>query len=148
MLLVQSSHVADGRYLQLSPNYLKDEPETKLLNLRDWLLPHRRYRFRLYANPTVSREGKRYGLTSESEQLAWLKRQGGRHGFELESAVVLVSDFLKARKRDVDISLQRACYEGILTAVDINLLSAAVEAGIGPGKAFGLGLLSLAEIKH
>ncbi|HWK60821.1 MAG TPA: type I-E CRISPR-associated protein Cas6/Cse3/CasE [Eoetvoesiella sp.] len=148
VLLVQSSHTADWQFLQVEPNYLKLLPETKMLDLGDWMQPLRRYRFRLFANPTVSRDGKRYGLASEVDQLAWLSRQGERHGFELESAVVMASDMLKTHKRDIGISLQRACYEGVLAAADITRLAAAVEGGIGPGKAFGFGLLSLAEIRH
>ena len=34
------------------------------------------WRFRLRANPTVKRQKKRHGLTSEDEQRAWLQRKG------------------------------------------------------------------------
>ena len=47
-------------------------------------------RFRLRANPTVTRAGKRHGLTSQGAQLAWLQRQGERGGFQLVSCGVSV----------------------------------------------------------
>jgi len=146
VVLVQSSYAADWQYLQSSSNYLVGEPKTKTLILSDWIQSWRRYRFRLFANPTVSRERRRYGLATEPEQLAWLNRQGKRHGFELETAIVTTSDILRTQKRDIGICLQRACYEGVLNVVDTALLATAVETGIGPGKAFGFGLLSLAGI--
>lgn len=146
VVLVQSSQAADWIPLQALPHYLKSSPETKTWVLKDWLLLQQRYRFRLLANPTVTRQGKRYGLASEEAQLAWLVRHGQRQGFDIESAIVTASDILKARKDSHIISLQRVCYEGILTATDTALLKTAVAAGIGPGKAFGCGLLSLARL--
>lgn len=146
VVLVQSSQAADWSHLQALPHYLKSEPETKTFALQDWLLPQRQYRFRLLANPTVTRQGKRYGLASEEAQQAWLLRHGQRQGFDIETIIVTACDVLKARKDDHVISLQRACYEGILTVTNTGLLETAVKAGIGPGKAFGCGLLSLARL--
>ena len=45
------------------------------------------YAFRLHANPTVKRQGKRFGLVHEEEQIAWLRRKGERGGFTLLHAV-------------------------------------------------------------
>jgi CRISPR system Cascade subunit CasE len=145
VVLVQSSHVADWTHFQVLPNYLRKSPETKKFFLQEWLLPEQQYRFRLFANPTVTRAGKRYGLISENAQLAWLAKQGQRQGFNIKSAVVTACDMLKIRKGETSISVQRTCYEGILTAADIALLETAIKVGIGPGKAFGCGLLSLAR---
>lgn len=145
-VLVQSGHVADWDKLQALPNYLKASPETKTLSPEQLFPAGQRCRFRLFANPTVTRAGKRLGLVGDDAQLAWLHRQGKSHGFELEAAVVTGSDILKPRKEDAVLSLQRACYEGILQVTDAERLKAALAAGIGPGKAFGCGLLSLARI--
>ncbi|KKW67379.1 CRISPR-associated protein Cse3 [Lampropedia cohaerens] len=146
VLLVQSSEAADWSHLKAVPNYLKREPEEKAFTLHAWLLPQQRYRFRLLANPTVARERKRYGIASQEAQLEWLSKQGQRQGFSIESAVVIASDVLKARKQTHVISLQRACYEGNLVATDVASFANAIQNGIGPGKAFGCGLLSLARL--
>jgi len=108
------------------------------------------YRFRLVANPTVSREGRRIGLVGEVEQIAWLKRQGDRNGFDLGSAVFVTSDYIKSRKRKTGalMSLRRVHYEGMLQVHNAVLLRAALLAGIGPGKALGCGLLSIAPVLH
>lgn len=145
-VLVQSAHAADWSALEGLVGYLKRPAETKLVQLEHLLQREGRYRFRLFANPTVTRDGKRYGLVAEDSQLAWLTRQGERLGFRVDSALVTASDVLKSRKGEARISLQRVCYEGILQVLDVDSLAGALSAGIGPGKAFGCGLLSLARV--
>ena len=145
VVLVQSAQAGDWSALQVLPNYLQREIESKPLDLQAWVEGGARYRFRLLANPTVTRQGKRYGLVGEQEQLAWLNRQGERHGFVVEAALVTASDVLASRKGDSRISLQRVCFEGRLQVHELATFSRALEQGIGPGKAFGCGLLSVAR---
>jgi CRISPR system Cascade subunit CasE len=97
------------------------------------------------ANPTVSRGGKRLGLVGDTAQLAWLDRQGERAGFGVETALVTGSDSVQARKGNMRVTLLRVCFEGVLVVKDAAALAAAISAGIGHGKAFGCGLLSLAR---
>ncbi|MBH3338061.1 type I-E CRISPR-associated protein Cas6/Cse3/CasE [Pseudomonas mendocina] len=143
VVLVQSAQVADWSVLQGLPNYLQRDVECKPLELQSWIEGGSCYRFRLLANPTVTRQGKRYGLVGEQEQLAWLGRQGERHGFAVEAALVTASDVLASRKGEGRISLQRVCFEGRLQVRELTAFSRALEQGIGPGKAFGCGLLSV-----
>lgn len=147
VLLVQSAHSADWSCLQTLPGYLQHGqlPETKSVDVDQLLHSGDRYRFRLLANPTVTREGKRYGLVGEDAQLAWLKRQGERHGFAIEAALVTSSNLAGGRKGQARMSLLCVCFDGVLQLANRDLLSRALEAGIGPGKAFGCGLLSLAR---
>ncbi|PAT44043.1 type I-E CRISPR-associated protein Cas6/Cse3/CasE [Lysobacteraceae bacterium NML75-0749] len=146
VVLVQSEHSADWSLLQALPRYLKAPPASKALSPERLFPAGQRCRFRLFANPTVTRAGKRIGLVGDDAQLAWLQRQGQSHGFALEAAIVTHSEVLKPRKQAAVLSLQRACYEGVLQVTDADRLKAALVAGIGPGKAFGCGLLSLARI--
>jgi len=145
VVLVQAAVEADWSALQALPNYLQRPVESKRLALEEWVEGGGSYRFRLLANPTVTRQGKRYGLTGESEQLAWLNRQGERLGFSVESALVTASDVLLGRKDEGRISVQRACFEGLLQVRSLDAFSRALTAGIGPAKAFGCGLLSVAR---
>ena len=144
-VLVQSLEPANWSVLEQLPYYLKRAPETKRVDLVNLLQPQVRYRFRLHANPTVARNRKRFGLSSETAQLDWLIRQGLRFGFEVEAALVTSSDVLSGHKGGTAISLHRACFEGVLRIVDVQALSGALQGGIGPGKAFGCGLLSIAR---
>ncbi|MNF31839.1 CRISPR-associated endoribonuclease Cse3 [compost metagenome] len=145
MVLVQAAAEADWSALQALPNYLQRPVESKRLAFEEWIEGRMRYRFRLQANPTVTRQGKRYGLVGEDEQLAWLGRQGERHGFNIEAALVTASDVLASRKGESRISLQRVCFEGSLQVLELAAFSRALMLGIGPGKAFGCGLLSVAR---
>jgi CRISPR system Cascade subunit CasE len=145
VVLVQSLLEANWSVLTTLPGYLKRAAETKIVQPEQLLQPGARYRFRLFANPTVTRNGKRYGLVSEDTQLDWLARQGERLGFSVEAGLVTGSGVLNGRKGDVRISLQRTCFEGILKVLNVDSVMAAMQAGIGPGKAFGFGLLSIAR---
>lgn len=146
-LLVQSAHPAHWETLAALPGYLQAERawETRPLDELSGLMAQTRCRFRLWANPTVTREGKRRGLVAEADQLAWLARQGEQHGFSVETVLVTGQDMLDSRKADTRLSLLQVRFEGVLRVTDPTLLSQAVQAGIGPGKAFGCGLLSLAR---
>jgi len=112
-----------------------------------------RLRFRLRANPTVRRkftdraEGLRVGVVGEERQRAWLEAKGKAAGFQPEGVVVIDEGQMTGRKPTGDHRLifQSVRYEGALSVTDAELLLAAVARGIGSGKAFGFGLLSVAR---
>ncbi len=141
-LLVQSRAAPDwGRLADQYPGYLADH-RAKALDLADRLAPGQRLRFRLEANPTVTRDGKRHGLRREEDQLAWLDRQAERGGFRAEAAVVIREERLALRKpgQPRPIVLHAVLFEGRLTVTDPARLAAALDTGLGHGKALGLGL--------
>lgn len=107
-----------------------------------------RCRFRLLANPTVTRGGKRYGLHDDDARQAWVRRQGERLGFEVVTAERSASTRIRAEQgsRDRTITLDAVLFDGILQVTDAAALRHAWSAGIGPGKALGLGMLSLAPM--
>ena len=145
VLLVQSGVAGDWAQLGDRSNYLRRPVETKEIDPRQLLVSGARYRFRLHANPTVTRSGKRHGLASEDAQLQWLARQGENSGFRVENCLVIGSDMLILRKGEAQISLLRACFEGVLSVTNAELAEQALVSGVGPGKAFGCGLLSVAR---
>jgi CRISPR system Cascade subunit CasE len=148
-VLVQSLQTGDWAFLERLAGYLAGEGarRTKSFEPDTLLQDGARYRFRLVANPTVTRGGKRHGLVGEEAQLAWLTRQGERAGFNVLAAVVAGDDRVRSRRGGEQISLSRVGFEGVLEARDKGLLGQALAAGIGPGKAFGCGLLSLARLR-
>jgi CRISPR system Cascade subunit CasE len=119
--------------------------QTKPLDLRGRLVTDQRLRFRLEANPTVTRDGKRHGLWRLEDQMGWLARQAERGGFAVESAVVTRQERLALRKHDQarGIVLYSVLFDGYLRVRDAGRLVQALADGIGHGKALGLGLLSL-----
>jgi CRISPR system Cascade subunit CasE len=140
IVLVQSAKPGRWSPIHRLSGYLRQDIETKQVALDRLVQPGRRYLFRLLANPTVCRQRKRYALMREEEQLAWINRQGQQHGFEVLSSVVTA----KERCRDRKIVIDRVRFEGLLRAENPDCLRQALVAGIGPGKALGCGLLSIA----
>jgi CRISPR system Cascade subunit CasE len=154
MLLVQSAVAPDFGYAFGNVEFLACPPETKQLTLE----PHagQRLRFRLRANPTVKREGKRRAWRQEDEQRAWLARKGQAGGFEVASLEVIPEGFRRGwqpiapedRKSDDgrtrELKLFSVLFEGELVVTDPTALLATVEKGVGSGKGLGFGLLSLA----
>ncbi|MGC8876998.1 type I-E CRISPR-associated protein Cas6/Cse3/CasE [Thermus sp.] len=131
------------------------------------LRPGQRLRFRLRANPAkrLAATGKRVALKTPLEKIAWLERRLMEGGFRLlegeEGPLVriLQDTFLEVRRRKGVASpsgehreegerrlvqVQAVLFEGRLEVVDPKKARATLERGIGPGKALGLGLLSLA----
>lgn len=146
VVLIQAVADANWGILESLSHYLRFPVETRKVNLPAFVQPGRRYRFRLHANPTVTRQGRRYGLATEEKQIEWLCRQGERIGFKVESVQVTGNDVMRSKANGKDICLQRTSYEGILNPIDANGVIEAMRSGIGPGKAFGCGMLSLARI--
>ena len=112
--------------------------------------------------------GMRVGVRSEEARLAWLKRKGEAAGFQLLAATIsggiedprqssfdvaradpaaaLAGVRQQDRTRD-QLTFETCLFEGILEVTSADALRAALRDGIGPGKAFGCGLLSLAEVR-
>lgn len=147
VVLVQSEISADWAPLEGDAGYTLEIEGNKAVDLDRLIQPDVRYRFRLQANPTVTRNGKRYGLVKEEDQLAWLERQGVGHGFKLLATIRAECERLQARQTSTGrrITLQSALFEGHLVPTDPTLLSHAILSGLGHGKAWGLGLLSVAR---
>lgn len=111
-------------------------------------------RFRLRANPTVKkkRDGRlsnRVPLVRAEEQAAWLARQGEQHGFDLLQLEMRDEQTEEGRVRSQEASpalkVFSVQFDGLLRVRDEAGLARAVRQGIGPAKAFGCGLLSLAR---
>lgn len=148
VVLVQSRDAGDWSFLAGSPGYLQAAEDalcSKAFEPAGLAQQGAVVRFRLAANPTVTRAGKRIGLVGEDSQLEWLGRQGQRHGFDLRSALVCAGGRLHGRKGSTRMTVLRVLFEGFLEVRDTESLTRAIVDGIGPGKAFGCGMLSLAR---
>ena len=145
-LLLQAAQPGHWQALGEAPGYLLVPATEKAVALERLVITGRRCRFRLRANPAVKREGKRWGLHDEAAQLTWLQRQGDRLGFTLQGVDVSQRERLHVpqQRSGMCITVDSVLFDGLLTVVDAELLRSALLTGIGPAKALGLGLLSLA----
>lgn len=150
-LLVQSQGAAD--WGQLTSGYLLDvpgNPATKAVDLR--LQPGQMLAFRLRANPTKrlgksagADKGKRVGLYKMEEQIEWIGRKADQHGFAIHSVLPAQQERRDDSKRNLKfLSVQ---FDGVLQVQDPALFTDALQQGIGSGKAFGFGLLSVAPVQ-
>jgi len=131
----------------LPDGYLEADEPARLRRWAPRLAVGQALRFRLRANPTFKRGRRRLAWLREEQQLGWLARQGQGHGFALLQATALREGFVQMARpgrRRVPVTCYAVLYDGFLSIAEPVLLAAAVRDGLGAGKAFGFGLLSLA----
>jgi CRISPR system Cascade subunit CasE len=164
-VLVQSRSLPDWSRIGIKGWFAGDpDPAIDLaVRLRlDSLSPDQRFRFRLRANPCVTRNGKRLGLLRLEEQEAWIERKGrDHHGFQLprlesfgleedpigrNDVRLSQEQMLRGKRRDggdKEIHVFSVLYDGFLTVSDVGKFLSGLRCGIGHGKTMGLGLLSI-----
>ena len=95
--------------------------------------------------------GKVFAHITTKYQENWLFERAKKHGFSLEPDVfsVVSSQWLSFRKGAdrQHVSLLAVTYEGTLCVTDPPLFRQALTNGIGRGKAYGLGLLTVVRPK-
>ncbi|GGJ92641.1 CRISPR-associated endoribonuclease Cse3 [Pilimelia anulata] len=139
--------------------------------LLDRVARGRRFAFRLHANPTVSTKkikdpspqqerhlararprGVRLAHVTAGQQLTWLVDRLPRWGFApvpntIEGCPVRVAarSTVTIDKNDGNrVTLGAALFDGVIAVADPELVRRSLLDGVGPGKAYGLGLITLA----
>jgi len=112
-----------------------------------------RWQFRLCANPTYSvpagpgQRGRVCAHSTPEHQAAWLERQSEKHGFVLkkDEFAVVKSVWYRFRKGNTgkNVTFLAVTYEGYLEVRDPELFCRMLCSGIGHGKAYGAGLMTL-----
>ncbi len=128
-------------------------PNPAIQSLADLALQNGRIlQFRLRANPTIKkvrrdengnrRNSNRVPLVREDKQQEWLCKKAAQSGFKIMDAHInpegKQSDYRKK------LTLYTILVNGRLQITDTTAFTIALKKGIGPAKAFGCGLLSLA----
>jgi CRISPR system Cascade subunit CasE len=147
VVLVQSEGEPDWTPLE-EGEYLTTLAECKPFSPQ--LAAGQELRFRLRANPTVKRDGKRKAVNGRDQRLAWLKRKAQGGGFELGWTVDVDEGLLRGRTgaspHDHELQFASVRFEGVLRVVDPQRMAATLQAGVGSGKGLGFGLLSIAPV--
>jgi len=149
VVLVQSEIEPD--WSKLPDQYLQHHAVKEVNLTADQLAANGIFQFRLRANPSKrdSKTKKTVGFYHRPDQLAWLERQADRCGFRLLSADVIPSPnvFGVKKKGAAPIRLSTALFQGVLAVSEPESFLSTVQRGLGRGKSYGCGLLSLARIK-
>lgn len=126
--------------------------------------------FRLTANPAHSaprgphERGQRFGHVTPAQQASWLASRAAKHGFALlpqpdDEENPLSTALVVRRERPVfrrqrpgesgadRVTISRVTFEGAVRVADADALRHALISGIGPSKAYGCGLLTLAPVR-
>jgi CRISPR system Cascade subunit CasE len=116
------------------------------------------YRFRARVNPVRSlppesrtARGKRVGVYEPDAQQEWFRQRLERSGMEACSLIHTREPWLRFRRGASGsgrlLTFASALFEGDLTVRDTRRAESTLVGGIGPGKGFGFGLLSLAVVR-
>lgn len=152
-LLVQSRTEPAWDRLSALPDYFQEPPQVK--PFAPTLRAGQSLAFRLRANPTKReatpldspKQGRRVGLYTDETRLAWLARKASESGFALCSVTQASEPPPECQAKAHRAVFSAARFEGILRVTDPERLLSVLEGGIGAGKGFGFGLLSLAPVK-
>ena len=111
--------------------------------------------FRLRANPVhavkdkgAPGRGRLFAHVTPEQQKTWLLARSEKLGFSLEDNAFEVvhtewKKFRKGQDGGREVSLRTASFEGVLTVTDAELFREALTKGVGRGKAYGLGMLTV-----
>jgi len=164
IIVVFSARKPEWEYAFRNAAYLLAAPPSAPRPVEVRIAVGSRFRFRLAANPvfrvreaSVDRRGepfdakwvgKRIPVPADEKSLRnWLERRATRNGFTLEDVPFMQAGYAyvnKTRKTANCRRLRSVRYEGILKVTDPDRFRCALATGIGPAKAFGFGLLSIA----
>lgn len=129
------------------------EGQRDLSGWLDTMKPGRRLQFDLLTMPSkkepqeTGKNSRRRILKTEEERLAWMERKAAQNGFALVQMQELETVGFSGKHSQEQggrMSWNAYHYTGILEIRDAEAFRKAMEQGIGPEKAYGLGMILLA----
>jgi len=150
-VLVQSEKEPDWSKLSGATGFIT---ECKSKQFDPELVKGQVLRFRLRANPTkrIKDSGKRQGVLGEEAQIDWLRQKSSQNGFEIIDATVMDEGFAEDKMTDTndrkhDLTILSTRFDGLLRVREPDTFRQTIEQGIGSGKGFGFGLISIAPYR-
>lgn len=136
ILSEQKPNAAFAKFAPLSIQTKDFKPVLKSLSTGQQL------HFTLTANPAKSAGHHRYSLTKSDDQLRWLQKRSLQNGFAIADSCIKSHKNVQIKHRGCKpINFGTVTYEGILQITDLNRFKQALITGIGPEKAYGMGML-------
>lgn len=135
--LLPFMHFAGQRDLS---NWLQGLTEGRVLSFDLLTMPSKK------VGQEPGKNSRRRVLRTAEERLAWLERKAKQNGFEILSIRELESSSQFGRHNDTrggTMVLDAYHYRGFLLIHDAEQFQKAMKIGIGPGKAYGLGMILL-----
>lgn len=158
VIVVQSAAKPDWDYAFRNAGFLLAAP-AQVEHFEPYFAEGQFLKFRVVANPTRKidtksgpdgshRNGRRVPVRNEG-LYEWLASKGEASGFSIDrNSVTVQPGYVQMSKGpDKPVRLRSARYEGILKVTDAARFQDAVVRGIGPAKALGFGLLSVAPAR-
>jgi CRISPR system Cascade subunit CasE len=108
------------------------------------------YLFKTVLNPVKTIQGKRVPHLTNVQRKQWLIARSETHGFRVEETQFDNTKntelrFTKqAEGKTLQVSLSQATFQGHLTVTNTDLFKKTLCEGLGKGKAYGMGLITLA----
>ncbi len=145
-VLIQSTLKPDWTFLIKIEHYLVQEPLYKEFEF-PLFKEGAKYWFRLFGNPTKKTKGKRIGMYKEELQYEWLQKKAKASGFKLLQGHITRKEEIKARmnRKSKKMTFNGVQFSGLLQVIDPELFKTTLKNGIGSGKAFGFGFLTIAR---
>lgn len=154
LLYIVSTMTPDLTHIVEQAGWPTLEPswETKSYNpFLDTLTTGQTVHFRLAANPvrSIPQPGAARGKISPhvgvTNQTQWLVDRAQRIGLDLaaQNVVVTTSDVVHLQRHGKKLGLARAIFEGTAEVTDAETLRTVLRTGIGRGRAYGLGMLTV-----
>ncbi|MBF0579752.1 type I-E CRISPR-associated protein Cas6/Cse3/CasE [Erysipelotrichaceae bacterium RD49] len=152
-LLLQTEHLLS--FSPLVEQFGKENHGAATVNLQpifNLVKEDTQWKFRLKANPVYRTVNKKTGrkaychYMNDKDRLAWLENRSEKNGFKIDSVHISSIQNIRFKRNGSQVSLAAVTYDGILTVTNQELFLHTLEHGLGHGKAYGLGLLSLAPL--
>lgn len=158
-VLYRNGNEKNGCYLYVLSETLPTESEAtqkngmKIVGLRDVsalenvFVPGKVLHFDLLTMPCkkqwdgASKNSRRVVLRKAEERIGWLRKKAVDNGFEILDALETEQVVMFANKKEGRVYLHPYQYEGVLRITDEAKFKTAWKNGIGPEKAYGLGML-------
>ena len=155
-LLILSPDRLDNEILETQFCLPDEKAEVKdYSRILDHVVEGSRWRFKLAANPICyeprpegsKQRSKIYAPFADEKKMEWLENQSKKNGFSIDPdqvSIIGTERITILKNKHHPATLQQVTFQGALTVTDPELFREALVSGIGRGKAYGMGLLTVA----
>lgn len=111
-----------------------------------------KWRFRIKANTVHKVIRQKTGkpgyvhYMNDKDRLSWIMKRADNRGFGIDSCSIREIENIRFKRGEKLVSFGATTFEGVLTVTDAKKFLLTLESGMGHGKAYGLGMFSIAPL--